>query len=121
MTAKKFEPLAAHLSHACSELMASWRTLVRDGLGSAGIGLTDADLDDHLPSLVYKLADALRVRATPNVEPEGAEHGRQRRAAGYTVPQILLEFRMFRQVLMNAVREYYMANRGSLTENEVGG
>ena len=82
--------------------------------------LDETQLDNHLPSLLGKVSDALRAHATPDIEHEGAEHGHQRRTLGYTVPDILWEFRVFRQVLMEEVRKYYVACGDGMSEHEIG-
>lgn len=100
--------LAAHLTHQRQDIMARWRALVRrePSQPASRLNLSDADLDDHLPSLIDKLADALRAEATPQVEPEGKAHGQTRRALKYTVPQILWELTLFRRILMDIVGEF---------------
>jgi signal transduction histidine kinase len=101
--------------------MDRWRERVRSERQYAAscLPLGDADLDNHLPSLIDKLTDALRVQATPEVELEGAAHGHQRRTLGYTVPELLWEFRLFRQVLMEALRAYYVAHGEGVPEHEI--
>jgi signal transduction histidine kinase len=109
-----FDELAAHLTSHRDDIIDRWRALVRrdPSQPTAAGRLSDRDLDNHLPSLIDKLADALRARATPDVEPEGKAHGRARRILNYTIPQILLELRLFRQVLMDVVLEFGRQRRG---------
>jgi two-component system CheB/CheR fusion protein len=113
--------LASYLMSRRPPLMDRWRGRVRaeSDPASRRSALSDAQLDDHLPFLIEKLADALRVQATPEVEQEGAAHGHERRRLGYTVPEILWEFRLFRQVLMDEVREYYVATAEGVSEHEI--
>jgi len=102
------DKLATHLTCHRDDIMARWRAMVREEPSQSPIRLrlTDRDLDDHLPSLIDKLADALRARATPQVEPEGKAHGHTRRTLGYTIPDILRELTLFRHVLMDVVQEF---------------
>jgi signal transduction histidine kinase/CheY-like chemotaxis protein len=113
--------LASYLTTSRPRVMDRWRERVRRESHHAArrLTLTQDQLDDHLPSLIEKLADALRVHATPAVEPEGAAHGRQRRMLGYTIPEILWEFRLFRQVLMDAVREHSVTRGEAMSEQEI--
>ena len=114
-------PLATHLITHRSLLMDRWREHVRRDPTQAGhrLALTDMDLDDHLPSLLDKLAEGLRVEVPHDVEAEGAAHGHQRRVLGYTVPEILWEFRIFRQVLMDCLRDYQRVHRNGVTDEEI--
>ena len=86
--------------------------------GAARLGIVDATLDDHLPSLLDKLADSIRGRTTADVEPEGAAHGHQRRMLGYTVREILWEFRLFRKTIVEVTREQQKAQHSRTSEEE---
>src|SRR5690348_6284114 len=114
MEAMRFEQLAAHLTNQRGAIMERWRELVRGDVSQpeAHSHLSDVELDDHLPSLIDKLADALRAQATPDVEPEGRAHGHNRRTLQYTISQIVTEFTLFRRVLMDLVQTFY-ADDGS--------
>jgi signal transduction histidine kinase/CheY-like chemotaxis protein len=104
--------LSSYLIAERPDVMQRWRECVcaNPQHAAARLDLSTHELDDHFPSLLEKLADALRDRATAEVEHEGEEHGRQRRALGYSVPELLWELRVFRRVLMDKVRTYYDAH-----------
>ena len=103
-----FDQLAAHLTRHRDDIMARWRVLVRHepSQPASRLHLSDRDLDDHLPSLIDKLAGALRAQATQEVEPEGQAHGHTRRTLNYTIPDILRELTLFRHVLMDVVQGF---------------
>src|SRR6266404_2970960 len=113
--------LAGYLATRQLLLMSRWRERVRRERDQPAtrLRLSDTDLDNHLPSLIHKLAQALRIEGTSEVEPEGAAHGHQRRTLGYSMPELLREFRLFRQVLMDCLCEYQAHHRAG-TDEEIG-
>jgi len=113
--------LATCLIRGRSALMGRWRERVRRERDQPAtrLALGDAALDNHLPFLIDKLADRLRGEATSEVESQGGAHGNQRRILGYTIPEILWELRLFRQVLMDQVREYQVTHCNLVTDEQV--
>ena len=114
------EDLALFIVRSRLQLLARWRTCVHQepNQGAVRLEISDATLDDHLPSLLDKLADAIRGRTTADVEPEGIAHGHQRRMLGYTVREILWEFRLLRQIIMEATREQQRVQYSGTSEAE---
>jgi len=110
--------IATHLAESREALMEQWRKLAREAQPTK-TRLSDEEIDDHLPVLLMKLEETIRGDGTLRVEPEGAEHGHQRRQLGYTVPQILLEFRLFRHVVMKAIDDHYEANTSRIARDQI--
>jgi signal transduction histidine kinase len=102
------DELAVHLERHRGDIMGRWRALVRGETSQpeSRLRLADRELDDHLPSLIDKLADALHARATPDVESEGRAHGQTRRRLRYTIREVLWELTLFRRVLMDTIHEF---------------
>ncbi|HEY8516903.1 MAG TPA: ATP-binding protein [Candidatus Binatia bacterium] len=84
-------------------ILRRWRDEARNAPPAAQRALTDIDLEDHLPQLLRELARTMRGEPTPQVEHDGAQHGRQRRELGYEVDECLCEMHLFRTVLLDVV------------------
>jgi signal transduction histidine kinase len=112
----QYEQLTAYLRSQSERLLQAWCASVRyPGSPAQRRHLTGPDLLDHLPSLYRMLLVALCDGNSPALEREGQQHGSQRRGFGYSVGEIMEEFRIFRGLVMGAVEEYCEANPASLT------
>ena len=81
------------------------------------IKLSDADRTSHLPKLYYDLISRLRLSedAKPAVSVTAAEHGRTRRAQGYTPTMLVDESRVFQVVTFGALH----IHQSELDQNQV--
>jgi hypothetical protein len=81
------------------------------------IKLSDADRTSHLPKLYYDLISRLRLSedAKPAVSVAAAEHGRTRRAQGYTATMLVDESRVFQVVTFGALH----IHQSELDQNQV--
>jgi signal transduction histidine kinase len=93
--------IANHIESLKGEILTRWRDEVhRDAEQAAQIHqLDDEELEDHLPALTDKVIKLLRGASTQDLEEDAAQHGRQRRALGYSVVPLLRELQIFRRVL----------------------
>jgi len=93
--------IANHIESLKGEILTRWRDEVhRDAEQAAQIHqLDDEELEDHLPALTDKVIKLLRGASTEDLEEDAAQHGRQRRALGYSVVPLLRELQIFRRVL----------------------
>jgi signal transduction histidine kinase len=110
-----FAAVSEHLLRSSDDILARWRgEVAHDPTHPANrLGLDREAIDDHLPSLLDMLASCLRGVPTEHVEKEGATHGHQRRALGYTVDELLWEMSLFRRVLILAVEDFLTRSMGS--------
>jgi hypothetical protein len=104
--------IANQIESLKSEILARWRDEVhRDAEQAVQIHqLDDEELQDHLPALTDKIIKLLRGEPTENLEEDAAQHGRQRRALGFSVVPLLRELQIFRRVLTSMVQEVVGAN-----------
>ncbi|HEV7731469.1 MAG TPA: hybrid sensor histidine kinase/response regulator [Candidatus Binatia bacterium] len=114
-----FPDFARYLLMHRDAVVARWRELVcaDPSQPACRLGLSGEQLDDHIPSLTEKVGQALLGTATPDVEPEGAEHGHQRRGLGYHVLECMWELGVFRKVLFEVSHE--IAGRCDSSRDEV--
>jgi signal transduction histidine kinase len=103
----KYDELARCLSDASDLIMQRWREAARRDADQPACrhGLEGKELDDHLPSLLRMLARCLREEATPEVEREGAAHGKQRRRLGYTIGELFDEMMLFKRTTVEVLEE----------------
>jgi hypothetical protein len=99
--------IAKQLEKLKSEILARWRDEVhRDAEQAAQIHqLDDQELQDHLPALTDKIIRLLHGEPTENLEEDAAQHGRQRRALGFSVVPLLRELQIFRRVLIDLISQ----------------
>ncbi|GEJ57455.1 PAS domain-containing protein [Anaeromyxobacter diazotrophicus] len=98
-------PLAEALRNRRNEIVRRWAERVRERLGEAGPAPA---LLDSLPQYVDALAAALEARGGPDAGEAAriaAEHGAQRSVLGIEVDQLVLEYRLLRQVVVEVARE----------------
>ncbi len=108
-------PSKIHIPVKISELVRNRRNLICDQWLSdvlhdpelAAIPLTSEERMDHLPELLDEVIgrleeqrDALSAKAAEAAR----KHGRKRYQQGYTIPQILFEMRVLRQVLSKTIQ-----------------
>lgn len=103
----KANNIARHIEQLAGEILNRWRAEVLRNPEQAALihNLDDEELKDHLPALTEKVIKILRGEPTENLEQDAAQHGRQRRALGYSVVPLLRELQIFRRVLIAAVHE----------------
>jgi signal transduction histidine kinase/CheY-like chemotaxis protein len=104
---RKATNIASYIEHLKGEILSRWREEVRHDPEQAALvhGLDDQELQDHLPALMEKVIHFLRGEAVEGLERDAAQHGRQRRADGYSVDALLRELQIFRRVLTGLVHE----------------
>lgn len=99
--------IANYLKKIESQVLLRWREQVKSDPHqvSQRMSLDDKELEDHLPALMRNVIKALRGDTVPDVEEEGRRHGHQRRADRYTVVDVLWEFTVFREVVLDMIEE----------------
>ena len=104
---RKANKIANHIERLKGEIISRWRDEVRSNpeLTALVHKLDDQELEDHLPALTDKIISLLRGETAKDLEEDAGQHGRQRRAAGYSVVSLLRELQIFRRVLTSMVRE----------------
>jgi signal transduction histidine kinase len=104
--------IANNIEDLKGQIVARWRDQVRhDPEQAAQIHkFDDQELEDHLPELTDKLIKLLRGDPTESLEEEAAQHGRDRRALGFSVVPLLREFQLLRRVLTEMLQEIIGAN-----------
>jgi two-component system CheB/CheR fusion protein len=114
--------LAAVAEYLCDyreAIIEQWEIAVRanpEAVPSAQ-RLTREALSDHQSPLIERIAGALVGASTPEVEPEGREHGSQRRRSGYDIAEVLREHTILRQTLLDRLSDYAVGSPG-LTHEE---
>jgi signal transduction histidine kinase len=111
---KVLEQLSAMLLEEREALLAQWRSKVREI--PAARALDVPALNDHLPSLVAELAEALR-RSDPEGVPEGAvssppAHGEQRYDDGFDIEEIVAEYAILRSCVLDLAERHGVAMQG---------
>ena len=108
-SAQKANIIADYIERLKGQIVSRWREAVRrDPQQAAMTHKLDAqELQDHLPALTEKIIKLLRAEPEPveDIEGAAAQHGRQRRALGYSVVPLLRELQIFRRVLTDMVQE----------------
>lgn len=108
----RLDQLAILLEQKHESMMAEWRAQVREL--PAAKHLDTPTLNDHIPSLLVELRQALRDRATetiPEAMAQGSppEHGRQRLQDGFDIEEVVAEYNILRGCIYN------VAERGGIT------
>ena len=91
----KKNKIANHIDDLKIQVLSRWRELVRRDREQWRLvhNLDDRELEDHLPALTDKVIKALRGEATEGLDDDAAQHGRQRRALGFSVLPSSVNFR----------------------------
>jgi len=99
--------IANQLELLKDQVLSRWREEVRrDPEQAAEVhSLDDKELEDHLPALANKIIASLESDVPQDLDQDAAQHGRQRRALGYSVVPLLRELQIFRRVLIGMIRE----------------
>src|ERR1700722_18726711 len=99
--------MANYIEDLTGQVLARWRDEVRrDPERVAPIHhVGDRELEDHLSALIDKVIKLFRGETTDNLADIVARHGRQRRALGFSVVQLLREFQILRRVLIGTAQE----------------
>jgi signal transduction histidine kinase/CheY-like chemotaxis protein len=99
--------MANYIEDLTGQVLARWRDEVRrDPERAAPIhNVGDRELEDHFSALIDKVIKLFRGETTDNLADIVARHGRQRRALGFSVVQLLREFQILRRVLIGTVQE----------------
>ena len=89
------------------EIIERWRAEVRVDSEQYPLvhHLDDQELQDHLPALTAQIIKLLRGEAAVTLEEDAAEHGRNRRALGFSVIPLMHELQIFRKIFVAAVEE----------------
>jgi len=116
MDQASFNELAAYFIEQRSNMMQRWRESVQKygAFPASADHLTEEELEDHLPDLIDQIAEALRGHGTTGVEEKASRHGHERRLLGYALPLILIELRLFRQVLLDAADRWFEGQQAKL-------
>jgi len=104
---RKANKMADQIERLKGQIITGWRDQVRPNPELAAVveKLDDQELEDHLPALTDKIIRMLRGEQTKDFEEDAAQHGRQRRALGYSVVALLQELQVFRRALTDMVQE----------------
>jgi RsbT co-antagonist protein rsbRD N-terminal domain len=99
--------IANHIDDLKIQVLSRWRELVRRDREQWRLvhNLDDRELEDHLPALTDKVIKALRGEPTERLDDDAAQHGRQRRALGFSVIALVRELQIFRRVLNDMLRD----------------
>jgi signal transduction histidine kinase len=63
------------------------------------------ELVDHLPTFLDEVAEALRLRSSPDRSPTAAEHGVQRLGLGFNVDSVVREYGALRECIVETADE----------------
>jgi signal transduction histidine kinase/CheY-like chemotaxis protein len=112
LNSPKANKIANHIERLRGEIISQWRNEVRSDSELTALihKLDDHELEDHLPALTDKIIALLRGETTKDLVEDAVQHGRQRRALGYSVVSMLRELQIFRRVLTSIVQEVVGAN-----------
>jgi hypothetical protein len=99
-----------------ADIRESWRSRVRTDPDVPSAGLTDLELDDHVPELLERIATALEEFATWRDDAEGrgeqagrgpavVKHVRLRTRQGYDLSQVLRELHHLRGSIVDTCEE----------------
>src|SRR5258708_882313 len=113
-----FTALAGSLAARQAAIMERWLQAVREGGLSSAQGLSEPRLRDHVPDLLARICEAVAGGATPTVESEAQEHGRQRFGTGYDIAEVVRELILLREVLLDQVEDYARGLPGLTREEE---
>lgn len=102
--------LSEVLTEHVEEVIKDWMETMRSR--SEWQGLTNQELRDHLPMLIRELSWRIENPKEPIRFPSleaAANHGRLRRAQGFSIPQVLHETRILRQVILSLIHVQLLA------------
>jgi len=101
--------IAGYIQQLKDQVIDRWREEVRSDPEQFALvhGLDDQELQDHLPALAGKIINLLRGESAEGLDEDAAQHGRHRRALGYSIIPLLRELQIFRQVLIQMTREIW--------------
>ncbi len=115
---RSFQPLADALRQRADQIIARWEALVREVLPAAD-SLTLAQVRDHVPQTLAKLADALASEMpedTRSLIGQAGAHGAERFHEGYNVEEVIIEYRLLRRVVVEDI-EAALGRRTSTSED----
>ena len=105
--AKQRQALAAMIEHRQAEIERRWLDLVRASIPGDKSKLTSTEIHDAMGDYLIKLAESLRQENQPNESRGGTvwadvarEHALTRVRLGFDIDQLVREFIVLRQVLM---------------------
>jgi signal transduction histidine kinase len=102
--------LADHIDRQSDDILAHWRSAVGhdDDLPGAA-RLSRAEIDDHVPALLDRIAE--RLRGQP-ADPAGLarQHGGQRWRSGYNIAEVVVELGHLRATLTRATGAFARVN-----------
>ena len=113
-----FSQLAIALRSRSEKIMARWEAMIREILPTAD-KLTFAQLRDHLPQTLGKMAAALEsstAHETRHLISQTTDHGELRFHQGYNVEELIIEYRLLRRILIEEV-ESELGRRTSMEED----
>ena len=115
MTINVLDHLASLLEQEGDSLLARWREQVR-GLPSAK-DLDTPTLNDHIPSLLVELVEALRAHADDTIaesliEGSPPAHGLQRVEDGFDITEVVAEYNMLRDCIHDLADQHDLNLRG---------
>jgi DNA-binding response OmpR family regulator len=105
--ASNIERVAAILEREATTTIAEWLRRVERDDELNGIAMSGEDRSGHLPKLLRELVHRLRVPrslGTKQVSEGAVEHGRVRRAQGYSIPMIIEESRMLQVSIFHTLQ-----------------
>jgi signal transduction histidine kinase/ActR/RegA family two-component response regulator len=111
----RLETLARHLRTRREAILKRWQDTVCSFADKAR-ELSEPELRDHAPLLLEQVAAALEGKETPEVEPVGWEHGRQRWDHAFRITEVIQELSIMRQTLVDEVDEHAVS--AELTPDE---
>src|SRR5271163_2925721 len=90
---RKENKIAKHMDRLKNQVLSRWRDEVLRDPGQRILmqALDDQELEDHLPALTHKVIQVLRGETAADLDEDAAEHGRQRRALGFSVVALVRE------------------------------
>jgi signal transduction histidine kinase len=111
---RPFPELGAALRGRVGHVLAVWMDLVRRTVPAAS-GLPDAELQDHVPVILARMADALEGARPEGLRASSPEQGLTRFRQNYGVQDVMAEDRLMRRVIVQQV-EAGLGRRMTLAE-----
>lgn len=105
LESRPFGDLASSLRAHDEAIIERWEKLVKEVLPAAD-ALTLAQVRDHLPQTLIKLADALESATSDETKAligQTGLHGAERFDQGYNVEELIIEYRLLRRVVIEQV------------------
>jgi signal transduction histidine kinase len=115
---QSFQHVATALRNQSERILMRWEALVRELLPTAD-RLTFAQLRDHIPGTLVRMADALESTSpveTRSLISQTTDHGVLRFHQGYNVEELIIEYRLLRRVIIEEV-ESCLGRRTSMDED----